>query len=216
MTLEELEAQANAQHLTILGGFHPDANDNAPDGTKTLMLLGPLEPGFWPALTASAEYTDGTPDPIDRWSTRVITDLAKETGGQALFPFGGPPYLPFFSWALRTGRVHASPIQLLVHDTAGLLVSFRGALALPARIALPAPPDSPCATCTDQPCRTACPVAALDGAAYDVPACKGHLRRPEGAPCMSQGCAARCACPVSQRYPRLPAQSAFHMGYFLG
>ena len=216
MNYAALENEAKARHLRTLGGFHPMAQDKAPKGTRTLLLLGPDEPAFWPALTESPEWQDAAPDPVDRWSERIVTTWAKHLGARALFPFGGPPYLPFFSWALRTGRIHASPIRLLVHDTAGLFVSFRGALALPERIDLPAPPDAPCPACTAQPCRTACPVSALNGADYDVAACKTYIGTAEGDACMSQGCAARRACPVSQSYPRLPAQSAYHMTAFKG
>jgi hypothetical protein len=216
VTYAGLDRQAKARHLSLLGGFHPIQKDQAPEGTKTLLLLGPDEPAFWPALTQSLEWQDKAPDPVDRWSERVIRAWADEIGATALFPFGGPPYLPFFSWAERTGRIHASPIRLLVHDTAGLFVSFRGALALPMHIDLPQPPHAPCETCTAQPCRTACPVSALNGESYDVDACKTYLATPKGDGCMSQGCAARRACPVSQGFPRLAAQSAYHMTAFKG
>lgn len=221
MTYEDLQKQAQARHLNILGGFHPSATDKAPQACKTLLMLGPDEPGFWPAFTQSAEWQDRVSDPMDTWSTRVIgtwaAELAtNELGAEALFPFGGPPYLPFFSWATRTGRIHVSPIMLLVHDTAGLFVSFRGALALDAHIDLPTAPETPCAACSTQPCRTACPVDALNGTAYDVPKCKSYLGTSEGRDCMAQGCAARRACPVSQHYPRLPPQSEYHMMTFKG
>jgi len=217
MNWHEIETQAQACHLTILGGFHPDAdNDATPDGCHTLVLLGPHEPHFWPAFTRSAEYTDGAADPMDRWSTRVIGDLAQRLGATALFPFGGAPYHPFYTWALRTGRIHASPINFLVHDTAGLFVSFRGALCLTDRIAIPPTPPNPCTTCTDQPCTSSCPVGALGPKGYDVAACKGYLDTAPGAACMTLGCAVRRACPVSQKFARLPEQSAFHMHAFKG
>ncbi len=216
MTYEDFQAQAQARHLTILGGFHPRAEDKAPAACKTLLMLGPNEPAFWPAFKNGPEWQSGQDDPMDNWSIRVIGAWANEVGGEALFPFGGPPYLPFFSWALRTGRVHTSPVMLLVHDRAGLFVSFRGALALPAHIDLPEAPENPCLSCAAQPCRTACPVDALDGAAYDVPKCKSFLDTQAGAPCMTRGCAARYACPVSQGFPRVIEQSAYHMTSFKG
>ena len=43
--------------------------------------------------------TTALDDPLDRWSRRLIERLARELGGRALFPFGGPPFLPFQRWA---------------------------------------------------------------------------------------------------------------------
>ncbi|THD85877.1 ferredoxin [Aliigemmobacter aestuarii] len=213
--LAQIEARLSAQALSVLGGFHAGPGDDLPQGTRTLLLIGPREPGFWPHFTASAEWQDGAPDPMDRWSRRVIGRLACDLGGKALFPFGGPPYRPFFSWALRTGRVWQSPIRLLVHDRAGLMVSFRGALALRESVALPPPPPaSPCDGCAAKPCLTACPSGALTGEGYDVPACQAFLHRPEGAPCMDEGCAVRRACPVSRAYARMAEHSAYHMRQF--
>lgn len=210
MTLPETLA---AHHLAILGGFHPTADDAVPAGTQTLLLLGPAEPGFWPHLTAQPEWQDGQPDPIDRWSRRVIGRIACDLGAKALFPFGGPPYHPFYTWALRTGRIWDSPVRLLISADQGLMVSFRGALALKTRIDIPAPTPRPCDTCA-APCQDACPAQALTGDGYDVPACHAFLDTDQGTPCMTTGCATRRACPLSQAYARLPEQSAYHMRRF--
>lgn len=202
---------AQARHLDVLGGFHGAAQDGF-DGT--LILLGPLEPGFWPQFQGSPEYRDGNADPLDRWSQRVVGGLAAELGAQALFPFGGPPYQPFIDWARRSGRAWVSPVGLLVHDSAGLMVSFRGALILRGRVDLPPLPDCPCDTCAGQPCRSACPVDAMANSSYDLAACHGYLDSGPGRACLTGGCAVRRACPVSQRHGRRPEQSAFHMKAF--
>jgi len=184
---------------------------DCPDGASTISLIGPDEPRFWPIFKASNEYQDGRDNPLDRWSERVISKIAEDCGAEALFPFGGPPYAPFFTWAKRSGRFWASPIDFLVHDAAGLFVSFRGAL----RWSLPAQAGNasqPCLTCTE-PCKTACPVDAFkDG--YDVAACKAHVISDAGRDCRTRGCLARRACPVGQGN-RLSAQAAFHMEAFL-
>jgi epoxyqueuosine reductase len=61
-------------------------------------------------------------------------------------------------------------VGFLVHDQAGLMVSFRGALALNYRIDLPATPDAaPCVEC-EAPCLIACPVNALSPHGYDTDA----------------------------------------------
>jgi len=213
--LAAITSVANDAHLDLLGAFHPKATDKTPPGTGTLILLGPQEPGFWAAVTAEPEFRDHAPDPLDRWSERVIGGLARDLDGHALFPFHGPTFLPFIDWARRTGRIWTSPVTLLVHDTQGLMLSIRGAIALSARLALPAPPACPCDSCTDRPCTRACPVAALGTDGYDTDACHGFLYTPGGAKtCLSSGCQVRRACPVSQRYGRVEEQSAYHMAQF--
>ncbi len=182
------------------------------DGADVITLIGPDEPHFWPIFRASPEYGDGAPNPLDRWSARVVSTIAAEHNGTAIFPFGGPPYAPFQNWALKSGRCWTSPIGFLVHEDAGLFVSFRGAIRQPGRAVIGTWP-CPCDTCEDQPCKAACPVDAFaDG--YDVGRCKTYLRSPNGASCMKRGCAARRACPVGQAN-RLPDQAAFHMKAFL-
>lgn len=203
MLLDHLSDLLRPLGLMTLG--HCDADGDS------LVLIGPDEPAFWPIFQDSPEMADGAPDPLDRWSRRVLSAVADQVGGTAEFPFGGPPYAPFYSWAVASGRAWPSPIGFLVHDRAGLFVSFRGAIRVDAR--LPADPASqPCATCA-APCTTACPVGAFDGG-YDVTACKAHVTSPAGLACRTGGCLARRACPVGQGQ-RLPAQSAFHMEAFL-
>lgn len=182
------------------------------EGAERIVLIAPDEPGFWSVLTASAEWADGAPDPIDRWSKRVLGALAEELGGTAIFPSDGPPYPPFYTWALATGRVFASPVSLLVHDQAGLFISFRGALRLNGPAAKGGG-TSPCATCADQPCRSACPAGALTAAGYDVPKCHAFLNTKPGADCLNGGCLVRRSCPVGKSR-RLPEQSAYHMRQF--
>jgi hypothetical protein len=212
MSLAALDAAAAATGLAVLGAFHPSGGDAVPVACGTLALVGPREPGFWGVFAASPEHGDGAADPLDRWSERVVGGLARRFGAVALFPFGGPPHHPFGRWALRTGRVWSSPVGLLVHATAGLHVSFRGALALPGRLDLPPPATRPCDGC-DAPCRAACPVGALTPQGYDVPACRTHLDSPAGADCMERGCHVRRACPVGAGR-RPAAQAAFHMAAF--
>ena len=210
----QITNQAAHDGLRPLGGFYPDAPDGLPDGTQTVVLIGPDGGHFWPAYTRSPEYADGRPDPVDRWSIRVISHLARETGGTALFPFGQTPPLPFIGWALKTGQAHVSRANLLIHAEAGLWVSYRGALALPYPLDLPDPSPNPCESCVDQPCLTACPPGALSEHGYDIPACHSYLDTPPGQTCMTTGCAVRAACPVSQKHGRPSEQSAHHMRYF--
>jgi len=199
--------------LVLLGTAPPDP-PQTPPGTRSLALVGPAGGSvWWDIVTASPEWADGAPDPVDRWSRRVLTGLAADLGAQALFPFQGPPWLPFQSWAIASGRAWQSPVRLLVGAQAGLWYSIRGALALPFELALP-PLPNPCDACTIRPCLTACPAGALTGAGYDVPSCHAFLDGAAGRDCLSQGCRVRAACPVSARHARVSAQSAYHMSRF--
>ncbi|MEM7599335.1 MAG: ferredoxin [Pseudomonadota bacterium] len=209
LSFEDIELRAKNAQLSVMGCVH----DELPAGIKTLVLLGPLEPGFWPVFSNAAEYSDGAADPLDRWSSRVIENLAQTLGAKAFFPFGGPPHQPFFRWAKLSGRAHGSPVGLLVHDAAGLMISYRGAIGFSYLISEPKPGSNPCETCVERPCLTACPVGALQGDVYDVESCKADLER-AGNDCMARGCAVRRVCPVSQSYGRAEAQSAFHMRAF--
>lgn len=187
------------------------------DGDDTIVLLIPQEPGFWTYFTASPEYADGMADPLDRWSKRVIKGIAQDLGAEAEFPSDGPPYPPFFSWALGSGQAWASPVQMLVHQQAGMMLSLRGALRLIGHVQLaPLSGKNPCRTCENSPCLTHCPVGALSAEQYDVAACQSYLRTTEGQRCMTQGCLARRACPASLKSGRLDAQSEFHMQAFTG
>ena len=208
MDYPALDEAVRREGLLVMGALDPDS-------TGTLVLLG-AGAGFWPVFQAAPESRDGQPDPVDRWSKRVVGALAAHFGARALFPFGGPPYQPFLRWARESGRAFPSPTGMLVHDTVGLMISYRGALHLPETIAWPAPPGtSPCDSCEGRPCVDACPVTALSATApYDVEACHGFLDTRSGGDCMRHGCAVRRACPVSAGAAREAAQSTLHMRAF--
>jgi len=197
MTYGDLLYRVQVEHLTIFGTLLGAGG--------TILLLGPHEPGFWPAVCDSPEWRDGAADPVDRWSRRVITGLADRLGAQTHFPFGTHP-APFLTWALASNRAWTSPVGMLVQAEAGLMVSYRGALEFDWNIQSPEVPTKPC---------TACPVGALQGAQYDVEACRSYVRSDPEQRCLSEGCLARRACPVSQTYQRAAAQSAYHMREFL-
>lgn len=208
-----IESTLQKHALTIVGGFHP-REDEWFTGYQTALMIGPDEPDFWHHFTQQPEYADGLPNGMDRYSKRVLGQIAEDVGGKVYFPSDCPPYPPFIQWALKS-NCFQSPVGLLVHGKAGLFTSFRGVLALREDYDLPAPLDSPCNTCTEQPCKTACPIEALTPSGYDVAACKAYIGSEAGRACLS-GCKVRLSCPVSQKFGRVEAQSEFHMKAFIG
>lgn len=208
-------AAALAGHgLIARGAFHPEPADGAPAWAGTLLLTGNVGPAMWRAFAADMP---ADPDPLDVWCGAVLADLARRFDATSLLPSEGPPYLPFQRWAMRAADVSRSPLGILIHPDYGLWHGYRGALAFADRLELPprAARPSPCATCSDRPCLSACPVAAFAEDRYDVPACAAHLRSDAGTECMTLGCRARHACPVGRDHAYEPAQAAFHMRAFL-
>lgn len=214
MTLAEIRAAIEARGLSYRGAFHPAADDLTDAGA--VVLAGFIGSSNWRHFEESAEARDGEPDALDRWSFRIIGAVADELGAAALFPFIGPPWLPFLRWAQKAEPLHPSPIGMLIHPDWGLWHSFRGALAFQERFDLPAQDrrPSPCDSCSDKPCLTTCPVAAFKKNSYDVAACVAHIETTQGGDCMNEGCRARRACPVGAAYRYSPEQANFHMRAF--
>jgi len=218
VSLADVERALDTAGLTPRGAFHPEPADNVPDlpggnNAGTLVLAGNVGPAMWQAFSTT-EPTGK--DALDRWSADVLTPIADRFGGAAHLP-GGPPYLPFIRWAQRAGPVQPSAIGMLIHPDYGLWHAYRGALALPDRLDLPPPDERPraCDTCADKPCLATCPVGSFTTEGYDVPSCADYLDTTPDNSCLSQGCAARRACPVGRDYHYAPEQAAFHMAAFL-
>lgn len=220
---EALRRDAEALGLAWRGAFHPQPDDAVPhfdDGApvQTMVLLGSVGHSQWSAFAASPETADGAPDPMDRWSRRVVSMLAAASDAIALFPFQGPPWLPFQRWARRAESLQPSPLGILIHPEYGLWHAYRGALGLRPRLALADSPvaQNPCDSCSTRPCLHACPVGAFKPGRYDRTRCVEHVASSSGHECVSGGCRARRACPigVQHRYPR--DQSEFHMRALIG
>ena len=203
------------------GGFHPETGDGVPgalaDEQGTLVLLGNAGPALWRAFGAAGGNVDIEPNPLDRWTRRTVTPLAAALGAVALFPFDGPPYLPFQRWAAKAEGLSASPLGILIHPDFGLWHAYRAALLFARKIDLPRREirESPCVRCAKKPCLKGCPVEAFAKGFYDVPACVRYLEDPLGAACVNFGCFARHACPVGRDFAPDPAQARFHMQAFL-
>ena len=164
MTLDELRIAIAAQGLAWRGAFHPGAAD-LPVGAEigTLVLVGFTGRENWPFFASSPEAADGKANPLNRWSRRIVSAVAARFGATAIFPFDGPPWAPFQRWAQKAEPVYPSPLGMLIHPDWGLWHAWRGALAFTQLLELPQPDrrTSPCESCAEKPCLTACPVNAF-------------------------------------------------------
>ena len=214
MPLKNIETVLAPLGLIVRGAFHPDPGDGVPVGAETLVLVGNAGPDMWHAFEKGR---NGEADALDSWCRRGLSKVASNLDAVALFPFDGPPWLPFQTWAIQADSVFPSPIGLLIHGTYGLWHAYRGALAFATRLDLPAGKNSvsPCETCADKLCLSACPVEAFATVVYDVPACTDFVAGQGGAACLEQGCAARRACPIGRDFVYAPVQAHHHMHHFV-
>jgi hypothetical protein len=193
--------------IAVRGGFTEE------DG-RTVVLLGNVGPDMWTHFERGRREE---PEPFDSWTRRVVDPIAVRLGARAVHP-SDRPYAPFQRWARAAEPVHPSPLGLLIHPRHGLWHAYRAALVFDGAVeSLPVREDapSPCASCMDKPCLSACPVGAFTGTSYEVERCAGHLRRGAVPHCMTLGCRARDACPVAREMRYTDAQIRFHMEAFL-
>ena len=210
--------------MVVRGGFVVDPGDDAlppvpnlPDGQvcHTVLVVGNVGRAMWP------EFRNGEtagPDPLDRWTRSQLRPIAEQFGAAFVHP-SDPPFQPFQRWAQRADDVWRSPIGLLVHHAFGLWHAYRGAFLFGDEVTgLPevGAHTSPCLTCRDRPCLTACPVGAFTPDGYDSASCAGHVRSSNTPDCLTTGCLARCACPVGTEFRYGPDQMRFHMQAFVG
>ncbi|MFT5447298.1 MAG: hypothetical protein ACI9DC_002473 [Gammaproteobacteria bacterium] len=216
--------------FALRGGFHSAAGDGVPQGVASVVLIGNIGSLGFKQFQRSPEWRAGA-DPLDRYTERLVGDIAQRFCANVVFPWQGPPWWPFQRWAQRAEAVSISPLRILIHPRHGLWHAYRAALFFDSAVTgLPTNQhdrsvavesqsggtSSPCSQCRARPCLTACPVNAFGEDGFDGDRCARHLNTPAGQECLNEGCAARNACPqgTQERYAREHQQ--FHMRAFVG
>jgi hypothetical protein len=209
--LPRIERALESHGLILRGGFHPENDEAGLEGIGTVVLVGNAGPAMWEAFMP---HIDAERNSLDRWTKRVIDRIAEKFGARVIYPFG-PEAPPFQRWAIRAETVYPSPLGILIHPEYGLWHAYRAALLLSEQLDLPphSTASSPCDSCAEKPCLSACPVSAFAGTNYDVAACASHLAGAEQT-CLAVGCLARNACPIGEKWRYREAQIVFHMAAF--
>ena len=209
-TLDSLGDRLRAHGLRILHSTRPTVEwPPSPTGVQSVLIIGHGGSEFWPHFKSSPEFIDGRPDPLDRWSRRVIGAAGPDM--EFVSPSEGPPYPPLH--ALSTGgAMHPSPLGLLAHSEFGLWTAIRGLL-----LSHTAMPESPAYPPLERQifagCFKACPVGAFSETGYAAADCARFLLSDLTAPCW-YGCRARRACTQGEEYAYTPDHAKFHMDSF--
>ncbi len=205
--------------MVARGGFATVPADalQMPDGrpVRTVVMIGNVSGAMW-ARFRSEESS--VPHPLDTWTRATLSPIATSFGASFVHP-SDEPFQPFQRWAQRADHVWRSPIGLLIHGEFGLWHAYRGAFLFPRVVdGLPAigQDASPCLSCAERPCLSACPVEAFTEAGYDAARCASHVRAGVDPDCLHEGCAARLACPVGADLRYGADQMGFHMRAFIG
>lgn len=189
---------------------------------KGIALIASSGTDFWHSFEGSVYCRDGLPHPLDRWTRSVLVPLSRTIGGTYIHP-NDQPFRPFQAWALATGQVFRSPLNLLIHPRYGLWWALRGAYLLGDEKLIQElkvlsqvgfEQESPCDDCAKKSCLSACPVNAFSSEGLNVSLCWNYINHHSGTQCALGKCAARNICPVGQEWAYSSAQQIFHMNSF--
>ena len=196
---------------------------------RRLVMLGNGGRDFWEALETKIKIenenegyqppADLAEHPIDAFSLdlaqRFIQTLETSISNTASLLLY--PQTEFLIPLQQLGELACwgtpSPIGNSISPVYGLWFAFRAAFLTTAELPLrqePAAP-SPCDTCRDKPCQSACPVGAVRAIGhFDLTGCVNHRLHP-GSTCASR-CLARLACPVGvdKRYTDKTVESLYN------
>lgn len=217
MRYAEVAEAVRPTGMLARGGFNLEPDETLSDfpATRSVVVIGNVGGAMWPHFRAA---DPGGDDPLDAWTRSVLRPIADSFDADFVHP-SDEPFQPFQRWAQRADDVWQSPIGLLIHADHGLWHAYRGAFLFGEPLdGLPAVglTQQPCLTCDEKPCLHTCPVDAFAVDGYDADACRGHVRSGAAPDCLHDGCAARCACPVSPATKYDADQMHFHMRAFVG
>lgn len=177
-------------------------------GATQLLLLGHRGRRFWQALQRRGLH--GT-HPVDDFVGECLAGcFAGPLAGhrwRQLFP--GPQVVGLQRLGELAGWHHRSPFMVGVDADWGSWFAYRAVVLADTRLPLTPRREraSPCLSCADQPCVSACPAGAL-APVWNFQACLDHRLAPDSS--CADRCLARNRCPVGEEHRYSEAQTAYH------
>ena len=184
-----------------------------------VLLLGNGGFSLWSHVEGARERGElPGPDPIDTYSIRIVRRWLSSTfpsaRGQIVYPpASGEPMATVDLQALGVyaGWHHPTPFMVGINAAWGPWFAYRVLLLTDAPLDSTSPMNdaSPCATCVERTCISACPADALTGR-FDLARCAAYRTRGDSICALT--CRARLACPVGREHRYPDAQLAHSYG----
>lgn len=218
MNGENIRKSLEFAGFNLFAVLDPSDVDDAtiPSDCESLLLIGSAGADLWRKIPST--YFTGR-NPVDEYSALVVETLMHqqlpEGGWKLLYPArsAGAPMPNLQNLGRQAGWHHDSPLGNGINPTYGLWFAYRAVVALPEPLAacLTPPSNSPCVSCADTPCITACPASALAvGSAPDLGACVKHRTAVDSV--CAENCLARLSCPVAPRWRYADEQISYFYG----
>ncbi|MFA7292128.1 MAG: hypothetical protein WC023_07745 [Rhodocyclaceae bacterium] len=174
---------------------------------RQLILIGHGGRALWERVQAAGLRSE---HPIDEFTVNVVEAWisAQLPGVAHTIVYPGEGSVGLQALGKRAGWHHDSPFRVGVNAAWGSWFAYRAVVLVDA--GLPITPrmvsDSPCVSCTAQPCVSACPADALAEGDFSLQKCIAYRKQPDSRCRVT--CVARTACPVRPEHRYTDAQIA--------
>ena len=180
------------------------------DSFSHLMMTGHGGKLFWEKLQEKGMSAD---DPVDQLSIQLTQQFIDHYLGHPacllLYPLT-QFMVPLTQLGELANWSHPAPIGQGINPEYGVWFAYRTAFLVNGRFPTVTnqPTTSPCHSCTEKPCITACPSGAVTQTNFDIFTCTDFRVEPES-PCADR-CLARMTCPVAPEHQYTLPQIQYH------
>lgn len=182
---------------------------------RQLLVFGHAGPRMWRALREAHPEPWTSADPVDEFSLATVrAHLEDELGVSRWAPvYPGPTLIPLQELGTLLGWHQPSPLLVGISEAFGTWFAYRAVVVADTDLPLTPPASlqaSPCSTCMEKPCLSACLGAALTTGTLALDRCT-TFRASEASPCALR-CPAREACPIGAEHRYDADQIGYHYG----
>ncbi len=181
------------------------------DQFKQLIILGHLGKLLWEKVNAS---TSGSDNPIDDYASLIVNNLFSQYYPDNHFEiaYPGSEVIGLQQLGQLAGWHNASPFKVGINDQWGSWFAYRAVVLADTNFISTDVLESisPCISCKEQLCISACPSNALVTGELDNQCCIDY-RKQAVSDCKNT-CLARVSCPVGSEYRYTDEQIHYHYG----